>query len=442
MTSLFKNAIANSPDRPAAPGSVYTQTLRTLAEIQSVQVEWRTWSQHPNSDYDQFCITLSRPEVARPHVVVIYRDGNPDAILLGRLESDTSDLKVGYWSLARRRCRQLVFLYRGFLGRSSPENIRLLVAEVMASLAHGEAAQAIFHYIPVDSELYSHTSAQLGFFVRDHFPQRQKHWVLQLSRSIDAFYQALPAKVRRNRRQEAARLLREHPGQVNIRCFRAASEVAEMTSILEGITRTTYHRGMGAGFIDNDETRRRMYLNAANDRLRTYVLYVSGVPWAFWVFTLYCGRLYGAFTGYTPDSAKYSAGTFLLLKTIEEATSEGITEIDFGFGDADYKRWFANREWEEASVCVFAPTLAGFHLSILRSTAIWSSSIAKAALLRVGLLSQLKKHWRDHLRLKVKRKDDRRIPETDGAGAEHESHAEAGCTNPGEPRDVRRNHAG
>ncbi len=386
---------------PSTTASVFTRTLRSPAEIDTIRPVWNSWSQHPNSDFDQYCITLARPEVARPHVVVLYRRGRPDAMLIGRLETHTSELKIGYWSLGRRPLGQLLFNHGGFLGNSTIENVELLVAEVMQSLRRNEAVQALFSAVHVDSELYRYITTRPAFLVRDHFPKLQKHRALQLPPLVEAFYEGLPSKVRRHRKQEANRLLREHPGKVEVRCYRAPGEVASMASTVEQIARTTYHRGMGVGFVDDTETRQRLGILAAHDRLRGYVLYVDDVPCAFWLFTLYRGQLHSAYTGYTPDSARYSAGTFLLLKVIEESCRQGVPNIDFGLGDAWYKQCFANLEWEEASLFLFAPTVTGASLSAFSTLAKLLVHLAEFFLVRTGLISRLKKRWREHLRLKL-----------------------------------------
>src|SRR6202012_1412454 len=96
---------------------------------------WGSWPGHRDADMDFYLMIVgSYPEVVRPHVVVLYRDGMPDAILVGRLEQKQLAFKVGYFNVFRRRARCLTFVYGAIHGNASPENSRALVAEVMRSL--------------------------------------------------------------------------------------------------------------------------------------------------------------------------------------------------------------------------------------------------------------------------------------------------------------------
>ena len=48
---------------------------------------WSAWPSHRDSDID-FCLEFgwTREEVVRPHVILVYRDGKADAMLVGWIE--------------------------------------------------------------------------------------------------------------------------------------------------------------------------------------------------------------------------------------------------------------------------------------------------------------------------------------------------------------------
>ena len=72
---------------------------------------------------------------------------------------------------------------------------------------------------------------------------------------------------------------------------------------------------------------------------------------------------------------------------------EKIKSVDFGFGDAKYKRTLCNENWQEASIYIFAPTfknaiINGFRV-LISLTSRFSQNIAK----RFKIEEHIKKIW-------------------------------------------------
>ena len=60
---------------------------RTVPEVEGLREAWTGWPGHRDSDIDFYLmINQAHPEILRPHVIALYRDGKPDAILIGRLD--------------------------------------------------------------------------------------------------------------------------------------------------------------------------------------------------------------------------------------------------------------------------------------------------------------------------------------------------------------------
>ncbi len=156
----------------------------------------------------------------------------------------------------------------------------------------------------------------------------------------------------------------------------------------------TYQRGLGAGFINNDETRRRLQLSGDRGWLRAYILYVDGEPCAFWFGTLYKETFHLDFTGYDQKYRKYEPGTILFVTMIESLCEDEVKAIDFGFGDAFYKQRFGDSSWEEASVYIFGRTARGILLNILRTLTALIVLNAEKIVARYNLREKMKKWWR------------------------------------------------
>ena len=108
-------------------------------------------------------------------------------------------------------------------------------------------------------------------------------------------------------------------------------------------------------------------------------------------------RLHGVRSGV----CKCSPGTFLIMRVMEglcgHAEDENVTQVDWGLGDAEYKALLGTHEWQEASVYVFAPTIEGLALNLIRTPAMVADVQLKRVLQRAKLLRRVKRLWRNRL---------------------------------------------
>jgi hypothetical protein len=220
--------------------------------------------------------------------------------------------------------------------------------------------------------------------------------------SVEAFHLRLSPKVRKNQRWQAKKLEADHAGDATIRCFRDVSDLEVMFRDAEEVASKTYQRGLGVGFQNTPELRGRLELSARKGWLRAFVLYVAGVPWAFWIGTSYGQTFHSDFMGYDPAHSRYSPGMYLVMKVIAQFCNrpgaDGIEEIDFGLGDAQYKEILGDREWRDASEYIFGPSMRGLAANLLRTPALLVERAARASLRRAGLVSRMKRIWRGRIR--------------------------------------------
>ena len=377
-----------------------TRTARSEPEVEESRSVWSAWQQHPNTDIDFYLNTLrSRPEFLRPHVIVVHRGECPEAMLVGRLELRNVEAKVGYARLLSKNRRALTFLYGGVLGSLTPEGSEALVCDIMESLSQGDADFAYFNHLQVDSPLYDAAIKVPGFLSRDYCPSVQVHRGMMVPGSTEEFYGRLSAKVRKNLKWQGKKLAFECAGNVHVRCFRETQDLDRLIQDVEGIARRTYQRGLGVGFVDSLEMRRRLSLAAERNWLRGYVLYVQDAPWAYWIGTLYLGTFHSDFMGYDPNLGKYSPGMFLIVKVIEAfcaatGVEEHVSKVDFGLGDAQYKQVLGDLEWNDVSLYIYSPSLRGVRLSLVRTPAAILDRAARRTLEQIGVLGRVKKMWR------------------------------------------------
>lgn len=378
------------------------RVIRDHTEINEIRGMWSAWHQHPNSDVDFYqTVIRSLHGVLRPHIIVLYLGNIPKAMLIGRLERAHINFRIGYKNLLKTKARLLTFIYKGFLGEVSLENAELLLREIIKSLNRKEADAAFLSNVGVDSPLYRLGKELPGFLERDHAVAANIHRSMNLPDNFDEVYSGLSGKVRKNLKWQAKKLATDFSGSVEIRAFQGTNQLEEMIRDLEQVAKKTYQRGLGVGFIDSVQTRERLKLEAAMGWLRSFILYIHQKPCAFWKGTLYQRTFYSDCMGYDPDYRKYSPGMYLIMKVIEDfcgmRNGERPREIDFGFGDAQYKAVLANRGWYESSVYMFAPTLKGVGINLLRTPMELVNQRAKHFLSHRSLLLRVKRMWREQV---------------------------------------------
>jgi hypothetical protein len=278
----------------------------------------------------------------------------------------------------------------------SAADSELLIHEILKSLRRGEADAAALHHLDTSYPLYEIARSRPGRLFSDRVPLLQ----IQRGRRLEgdgSFLDSLSATWRDNHRRRARRLMSAFGGNVKITCFHDCSRIEQLMQDAEAVAKTSYQRGLGVGFFPDEKMRRRLSLAAEQDTLRAHVLYVGGTPCAFWITSLSNGVLYSEFTGYDPAYAKYGVGLYLIVKVIEEVHNDErapATGVDFGPGDAEWKAHLSDYQWELANLYIFAPTIKGAAINLLRTLANLADRSAKDILQRAGLLAAVKRRWR------------------------------------------------
>jgi hypothetical protein len=385
------------------------KVLRTLAELEEISREWESWPGHRESQMEPYLTFLrSNPRTVRPHVLVVYRGGRPDSILVGRIDLGHISCRLGYLRL-NLPAKILCFVYGALRGNPSEENCDLIVSSILQSLSDREADATYMNFLRVDSELCRLTKTKPGALSRDYVHVTQQHYSAVLPATVQAFYSGLSPKSRWQAKNKQKRLLKDYGGGVRIRCFRDVEELDDMIQDVEEVAKRSYQRGLEVGFIDSPMTREGLRLQAERKWLRAYVLYLEDRPAAFWIGDVSRNTFGSDHLAFDAEFGKCSPGMYLITKVIEsfcEDNREGVTEVDFALGHAQYKQVLSNREWCETCVYIFAPTFKGISLNLVRTVIVGTDQMIKKTLARTNLLQKVKKAWRGHAKPKAAEHDD------------------------------------
>jgi hypothetical protein len=374
------------------------RVARTLEEVEEIRGIWSAWETHRDGNIDISLESVwTAEEFIRPHVIVIYRNGQPDAMLPGRLERVRVTPRVGYLKLPGIRARQITFPKGGVLGNASAENSEEFIKSIQEALRVGEADMAMLHQVQTDTDLYSKALGLSGFATRDHQLRPLVRNSMKLSPNVEQIYQALSSGLRADLRKKKRKLAEVFGDGAKIRCVRDSAELGQAMIEMEAVAAKTYQRGLGVGFENSRLTRERLHLYARKGWLRVFLLTVNEKPCAFWMGTVFNGSFCSDYLGFDPAFGKYSPGTVLIAAMIEEFCKEGVAEIDFGVGEGRYKDRFGNHRVMEASVCIFRPSLKGVGLNAAQTSTRFLEGSMRKILESTNLLPTLKKLWRKKL---------------------------------------------
>ena len=374
---------------------------RTLSEVEVLRPVWSVMQCQPDTDIDLYeTVVSTRSNVLRPQVATLYKDGQPIAMLISRIEETFIVCKIGYFVLCRVPARSLTVLQGGLVGNITGSEAELLLSSAMQTLRRGDADVAHFLCVRTDSELHLAIRRIASVFVRNLVAPASAHWVMDLPGNPEEYWKEMRLRHRAwvpHMRRYKKLLNRDFAGNVDFWEYHESVDVEQLFHDAERVAHKTYQRALGVGFEDNQENRKRLSLYARNRRLRACILYVGGEPASFWIGSVYGDTFYLAFLGFDPELSRYSPGNLVFMHMTERLTAENVRHLDFGMGEAFYKKRFGTTCWKESSTYVFAPRLRCTMINILYTTTAAIDLAGRRLLRNLKLLQRAKTFWRKQL---------------------------------------------
>jgi len=371
--------------------------ITSQEELEGLHSFWASVQRYPAADYEFFnLIAQVRPNVVSPCVLALFRNGEPAALVTGRIELGKMPIRFGYANLGSIPVRQLVLIAGGYMGERTEANWRDLLTGVDALLRGPELDLACFERLMVGSTEYE---SVLQKFKRSRLGplEASRHWLFRPPFKWDDYLKSRPSKHRYQLKGFPKALDRDFASQWRIKSYCSPEETMEFIDAAESIARNTYQRGLKVGFCRNEETIRRVRLDARCGRLAGYVLFIRDEPKAFSYAFTYKGVLYLAATGYDPAYRTYRLGTIVMMKIFQDFCGNTVEVIDFGEGDADYKERFGSDCFLESSVCVFSRSARGRWLRGLRTATVAGAKFGEQLLSLLQIKQQVKTRWRHRL---------------------------------------------
>lgn len=323
-------------------------------KIMALEEPWRSLQHHPNSDFEHFLLVCSlRSEVVAPLAFSFWKGDRCVGIVCGRIENISLGPTIGYLKLPSFKTKCLTIIHKGILGEIDEEGAYALMNSIKRVLQEYDLDLATFHHLPERFEFIWKALRHERFTMGAKNPKWTIHRALTLESKPGFLLNRMSSKHRSWVRRKEREINESFSGKVSWKWHNKFSTVDDVCEKMETVAARTYQRGLGAGFIDNFETRKRLELFASRDQLRVMLLEVKDDPVSFWYGLVYKNEFHASATNYTPEVEKYEVGTQTLLRTINALIEEGVEKVDFGLGDASYKARFSNISWREATVQLF-----------------------------------------------------------------------------------------
>jgi CelD/BcsL family acetyltransferase involved in cellulose biosynthesis len=160
-------------------------------------------------------------------------------------------------------------------------------------------------------------------------------------------------------RRSERKLAEDAGGPVQVRVCSVSEDLKWFIPAASAIAQRTWQRGIRADFSASPLRRALLEQDAAAGRLRAYLLECGRTPVAFQIGVEHSKRYDLECIGYDSRYASLSPGAILLNKSFEDITGRDIAEFHFGFGDADYKRHYSDREIADITIHLYSRSLRG-----------------------------------------------------------------------------------
>jgi CelD/BcsL family acetyltransferase involved in cellulose biosynthesis len=284
---------------------------------------------------------------------------------------------VSYKVLARRKLTVGRILGSMLVLPDCRELYARLLGDMLADLP--ECAGLYCEALPTDSYFWRTMPAITGQCQRvyAHVTDGPRPWHQVKLTTFDAYLKAMSSKARANVRREVRHLDEHAGGKLKLRRCTEPDEVADFLRLALAVSeRSWQHRTLGQQAL-HDKTNVRYFEGLARrGLLQSYLLMAGETPCAFVIGYRYGGVYHYAEVAFDEAFTKFSPGTVLLYLILEDMHGcDGIETLNFGIGDATYKRRFGNVQREDVGCLLMrnkisTRMLTGGHQAFKRSIAL------------------------------------------------------------------------
>lgn len=401
MMSAVHDMAAESAVRDATTAESAPEFSWDLYEsreaIEQIRSEWESLLEsHPNASRNaepqRLLDTLEAIGAGGSPAVLLIRNGRtPCAVLVGRTEQSRIRCRLGYFKPRTPRLRIFKLMYGGCVGVDD-DAVARTAADAIRSLIASKRFECVFtNKLDCDSAFMSLLAADDRSVQREIRP----HWVTELTpHSYEQTLSGHSSKHRSNLRRLDRKLCAHFDGEVELRIVTSEADVDSYVESMRSIFEQTYKAGIAQDQMMGLDWAKALKSRAAAGELRSYLLVGGGKPIAYQTGSLHRGVYSAEGTAYLPEFSSLRPGTVLMMRVMQDLCDQGAHVIDWGFGDAEYKRLYGTRSWNEAALHVYGDSVRSRVARLMDRMSVAASVRGKKAV-GSGLTSRIKRWWRD-----------------------------------------------
>jgi len=192
-----------------------------------------------------------------------------------------------------------------------------------------------------------------------YVPNQYMHYYTSLQVTWEQFLKQFGKKTLQEIQRKVRRLTELCGGQIDLREYRRPEQMEELYRCGREISSQTYQeRLLGVGFPQGPRWQADLTRQAAEDRVRAWVMFHDGRPISYQYASLAGGVVAGKYLGYLGDYHKHSPGTVLHYLMFKRLIDEGgYVMFDHGQGEGPHKQLFATGSVSCADLYYVRPTL-------------------------------------------------------------------------------------
>lgn len=335
----------------------------TIQEARSIQSDWQEAVDSLGTDQidaaPDFLLSIlsSVGAGARPYVALERRGTSFSSAIIGRLVKRRISSKIGSLQVPSPKLDSLEIVHGGYLSDGSPESLAWLRKHIQTLLLTGRVECVSVLHLGEEHVGYPQIASGLVPGRRPHATTTQ-HWLALLvdpetGEKVDRHSSRTRKKFRYYDRK-----LREHfSDDVVVREVRTPSDLKEFVAVASSIGARSYQKGINVGVQDNARWNTLIETLERQDCLSGHLLVAGGTPIAYALGSIYRSTYSLIATSFLPEFRDLSPGAYLLRSIIGELEERGVKTLDFGFGDAEYKRLYG-------TVCVPESLMRFYGVSI------------------------------------------------------------------------------
>lgn len=344
----------------------------------------------------------------QPFVLRIDEDRAPAGMILGRLSRRRHEQRLGYATVKGPMLNVLDVVYGGVMTAREDDAAML---EALSAALHDALAElgvdlVVFNHLPIEQAVvFDPRSSRVvgGECNTDESADAAPHWRLEAENGGFAHVFSRQSKKHRGNLRRAERKLGERMGAtVELRAITDEAELDRFLASARTITEAGYQASFSP-FAREDSAMAAVLRAAAEqlDALCCYELVAGDRTIAYQAGVIIDGAYHLIATAYDPEFAAFSPGQILLTRVLGDVEERGVKAVDYGFGDAAYKRSYGSACTYERTVAMHGAGLRSRADQLLTGACAGVASLVRNAPSDGAVVARIKRNWRRALREKA-----------------------------------------